>query len=505
MASRAKFARSGLFRLITVFSSGLGAAALSLWATMLARLGDAGSFDINVSTGIIAALATLAGAGCAHAYFAGSDETSKAYEEALAVDSTTGLLSRIGLEQKIADLPKPDNSKRRGFVRWMLVSVEIDAFRDINDAYGLEAGDTVLKTMGERISHLVGKLGPVARIAGSEFAFAIEVSSDDRELQAVMSAVIGEISHPIEAGGTAIPVFCTAGLVELTANNLPVSKALRRTNLARATAKAGGLGNWAIYHPEMTQADSYRKWIESELSQAISNRDFDLVYQPQVDNATGRTAGYEALIRWNHPHKGVIPPSEFISVAEQCGMINAIGSWVVRQACQDAKFFAPDATIAVNVSPKQMDSADFVSTLAAIFKETGVAPERIEIEITENVLICDHDKVRRQFEEIRALGCSIAIDDFGTGYSNLNYLSDLPFSKLKLDRAFVSRIEDRENGGALVSTIVNLARALDVEILAEGVETKSQIVMLNAAGCTLMQGYYFGKPVILDRRETIAA
>jgi diguanylate cyclase (GGDEF)-like protein len=472
---------------------------------MLNRLYADGVMDFNISSMIIAGLAALAGAGCAHAYFMGSDQTTKVFDEALCIDVTTGLLSKLGLETQIAQKVPQKSDGVRKLARWMLVSVEIDAFRDINELHGTEAGDKVLRVIGSRISKLVGVLGPVARIAGSEFAFAIEVSREDRELAAVMSAVIDEVSRPVVIESSAVPVFCTAGLIELSGANLTMAKALRRTNLARAHAKASGLGNWAIYHPEMAQVDSYRKWIESELSQAIRGGQLDLVYQPQVDTLSGNTVGYEALVRWNHPQKGVIPPSEFISVAENCGMIGPIGDWVLRQACKDVRLFASDMKIAVNVSPKQLDNPDFVASLANIFEETGVPPEQIEIEITENVLICDADRIKAQFEDIRKLGCTIAIDDFGTGYSNLHYLSQLPFSKLKLDRSFVTRIDDRENGGALVSTIVNLAHALNVDVLAEGVETQDQITLLTAAGCTLMQGYYFGKPVRINRAEAVAA
>jgi len=505
MAGRSKVARSQVFRLITIFTSGFGAASLSLWALMLNRIGDPGMFGFSTMAAVIAGLAALAGAGCAHAYFVGSDETAKVYEAAIATDPTTGLYSRTGLQQEIAPLIERASGKARSFERRMLVSVEIDAFRDINNQHGPETGDRVLRLMGERIRRLVGGLGPVARIAGSEFAFTFEVGHDDRELHAVMTALLEEMSRPIRAGDVVIPVFCTAGLVELGKETTSLDTALRRTNLARTTARAGGLGNWAIYHPEMTQIDTYRKWIEGELSTAIQTCAFDVVYQPQVESHTGKVTGYEALLRWEHPEKGFIPPSEFISVAEKCGLIGQIGMWVLEQACGDAARFPDDVTIAVNVSPKQLESPDFVSRLAETMRQAGVRAERIELEITENILILDRAKVRRKFQEIRNLGCPISIDDFGTGYSNLGYLAELPFSKLKLDRSLVSRLGERDNGTALVATIVNMAHALNASVLGEGVETEEQVALLQAAGCTLMQGYYFGKPVWLEREREEAA
>ena len=501
MASPASIRRSRLFRLLTIFTSGFGAASLALWALMLNQIGVTGVVELNIATSVVAGLAALAGAGSAHAYFLGSDDTSRVYEEVLELDPLTGLFSKDGLERRlIKDLPE-EASNTLGFERWILVSLEIDALRDINEIHGAEIGDSVLRVIGSRIRRLVGDLGPVARIAGSEYAFAVKVKRDDRELHSVMNAIIDDIARPVSVEAATVAVFCTAGVTEISDEPFVINRVLRQTKLARANAKAGGLGNWAIYHPEMTQSDRYRKWIETELVQAIRNSDFDLVYQPQVYSNTGKIAGYESLIRWKHPKKGIIPPIEFISVAEQCGLINQIGNWVIRRVCEDAHFFDPDVKLAVNVSPKQLANPDFVDTLASILATHDVDPKRIEIEITENVLIGDPRLVRKMFDRIRALGCSIAIDDFGTGYSNLSSLSELPFSKLKLDRSFLARYEDRNSSGPLISTVVNLAHALDVQILAEGVETKNQITMLNAAGCTLMQGYIFGKPFTLNRQQ----
>ncbi|MCI5078012.1 bifunctional diguanylate cyclase/phosphodiesterase [Oricola sp.] len=511
---RSVVSRSWLFRLITIVTSGFGAASLALWAAMMSRLGDISSPETGTLTAVVAALAALAGAGCAHAYFAGTDEASKVYEAAIATDPTTGLLSRLGLEKQIGSLvDHAPTGKNRKLSRWMLVSIEIDAFREINDRHGAETGDLVLHLVGGRIRRLVGDLGPAARIAGSEFAFAFEAGHDDHELHAIMSAVLEDMARPIKIDNTVIPVFCTAGLAELGHNGRSISTVLRRTNLARTTARASGLGNWAIYHPEMTQTDTYRKWIEGELSTSIGTDDFELVYQPQVDNRSGMTVGYEALLRWNHPEKGNIPPTEFIPVAENCGLINQLGLWTLDRACADARHLPPGTKIAVNVSPKQLDAPGFVRKLATIMRKHNMLPERLELEITENILILDHVKVRKKFDRITDLGCSISIDDFGTGYSNLGYLAELPFGKLKLDRSLITRLGERENGATLVTTIVNMAHALGAEVLAEGVETKEQVALLDAAGCTLMQGYYFGKPVrpeehvasMAEEREEVAA
>ncbi|MFZ2101337.1 MAG: bifunctional diguanylate cyclase/phosphodiesterase [Oricola sp.] len=491
-----------ILRLFTIASSGFGAASLAFCAMVLSGSGLSGPLDFTYSGMAVATLAALGSSGFAHAFFAESAKANRPRQPDIHTDPMTTLLTRSGLEREIARLFRRQKNAKVGASRWMLVSIEIDAFRDINDTHGRETGDTVLRTVASRLTQLVGRLGPVARIGGSEFAYVVEMSRNDRELQAVMTAVIDELAKPINTDTKVITVFCTAGLVEMKPGDLSVVKTLRRTNLARATARSGGLGNWAIYHPEMTRTASYRKWIEAELPHALCNGEFDLVYQPQVNSLTGRTVGYEALLRWTHPQKGVIPPAEFVRVAEKRGLIGRIGKWVLQKACEDAKQLPPDVSMAVNVSPKQLESPLFVTELANIFEETGTDPRRVEIEITENILISDHETVRETFEQIRRLGCTIAIDDFGTGYSNLSYLADLPFNKLKLDRSLVARLGEKENGGAVVTTIVNLAHALDVTILAEGVETEGQAVLLRAAGCSQMQGYHFGKPLKLTPKVT---
>lgn len=497
-------ARSSLFRILTILSSGFGAASLSLWAIMLNRLNEDNPFAHGAMIAVVAGLATLAGAGCAHAYFAGSDAAKKAYEDERAVDATTGLLSRQGLDRALEKIRAALDTRHKRLMRWMLVSIEVDAFRDINDTYGTDAGDSILMLLGNRLRNLAGELGPVARVSGSEFAFAIEMTGNDRELHAVMTAVIDEMTRPVPCGDVVVPVFCTAGLTELTGTQ-PIAILLRRAALARNTARATGLGSWAIYHPEMSQTDRYRKWIESELPVAIRSQAFTLAYQPQVAASTGAIVGYEALIRWEHPQHGFIPPSVFIPVAEKCGMIGQIGAWVLKQACEDARHVDPDVKIAVNVSPKQIEDPGFVPLLSRTLRNSGIKPGQIELEITENVLILDHPAMRTKFQEIRALGCSIAIDDFGTGYSNLGYLAELQFCKLKLDRSMVARLGDRENGEALVATVVNLGHALNALVLAEGVETEEQVRLLQAAGCNLMQGHYFGEAGPIERHEPVAA
>jgi EAL domain-containing protein (putative c-di-GMP-specific phosphodiesterase class I) len=272
---------------------------------------------------------------------------------------------------------------------------------------------------------------------------------------------------------------------------------LRRSNLALQNARTAGVGNWAVFHPDIGKVADYRRWVEAELNIAFERGDFDLHYQPQIDMLKGKTVGYEALIRWKHPERGMIPPMEFIPIAEETGMIGPIGEWVLRKACADAQYLPDDCFVAVNISAVQFMTKDFVGLVGDVMRETGIKPQRLELELTETAMMQDRDRAAAILKQLTEMGISVAVDDFGTGYSNLSYLIDFSFHKLKIDRSFVSRIDTDQNSGAVVSTIVGLSRALGVHAIAEGVETESQATLLRAAGCDVFQGFLFGHPAPL--------
>ena len=273
---------------------------------------------------------------------------------------------------------------------------------------------------------------------------------------------------------------------------------LRHSNLALQNARVRGLGNWSVYSDEMGKVAEHRHWMESELHIAFERGDFEVHYQPQLNLSKGDTIGYEALIRWKHPQRGLIPPTEFIPVAEETGMITLIGDWVLRRACADASHLPGDCAVAVNISPVQFGSRDFVQRVREILSETGMDPARLELEVTETAMMQDRQRAAAILCELSDMGISVAVDDFGTGYSNLSYLIDFRFKKLKIDRSFVARMETDGNSGAVVSTIVGLSRALGVRTIAEGVETEGQATLLRAAGCDVVQGFLFGRPLPLD-------
>lgn len=485
--------RTKFYRASTIFSSGFGAASLALWAAGH-FIQDAGNGLLFSVTGtLIAGLAALAGAGCAFTYFAGGDDRSADYEEVLRTDAVTGLLSRAGLEHALPIL-LGDNDNAKGMQRVFLVCMDFEELRDINDVYGAEIGNAVLKVLARRLSDLVGDAGPLVRTNGSEFVVGLRTGRDDRELRAAVMALMDTLSNPVRIGAVTYPVYANGGVVQVHKSDTPIEKLLRQANLARRCAKESGRGSYAIYHPEMSHNATYRQWIETELTYAIQRNEFTLNYQPQLQMPSGKILGYEALLRWEHRDKGAISPEEFISVAESCGFIQQLGTWVLRRACFDATKFPIETTVSVNVSTAQIEDVDFINTLKSILSETGLPASRLELEVTESVLIHDHARMRRIFNEIKQLGISIAIDDFGTGYSNLTNLSELAFDKIKIDKSFIQRLGQSGDSGSMISTIINLAQTLGATTVAEGIETEAQSELLTAAGCLVMQGFYYGRP-----------
>jgi diguanylate cyclase (GGDEF)-like protein len=483
-------------RVLTVAASGFGGGMLGAWALkMSTSLTGVDMIPMSAVGGIVAGLSALSASVAAVAFFSGADENNEAVRKSTSIDPLTDLFSKSGIIDIVErQLSIRSNPKTRVF----LLDLEIDRFKEFNDLHGYAAGDELIRQVGNRLGALAGTIGHVGRFGGGEFALILETTLDEKEIQAVCDHLIETISGTYNVTGIVSAMTCSLGVVEIKIGG-SVADTVRGAHMALKQTRMSGRGCWSIFSDDMNKREDYRQWIEVEMREALKRNEFHLHYQPQYNIIDGTIRGFEALIRWKHPQRGFIPPIDFIKIAEETGFINTLGRWIIMQACRDALAFKSDVPIAVNISPVQFLNGDIVKIVSSALNRTGLPAHRLELEVTESTLIEDRPRAAAVFEEISALGIQLAIDDFGTGYSNLGYLADLPFKKLKIDKTFIDRIEQDMHMAQIVSAIIALARALGATAVAEGVERKEQEILLRAAGCTVIQGFLFGRPVPIDQ------
>jgi len=406
-------------------------------------------------------------------------------------DPLCGLPNRIFFGERLEALIE---EVRAGSTAAAVFYIDLDHFKDVNDTLGHPVGDELIRNVTLRLSHALRGDDLVARLGGDEFAVISSVGNDSAKMAAVAQRIIAALCAPYAINRQNIVIGASIGIAIIDRNCGTAADIMRYADMALYRAKNEGRNRACIYDAAMDADLSNRKLLEGDLREAIENHQLRLLYQPIVNKSGETVVGVEALCRWTHPTRGEIPPSEFIAVAEHSGLIIELGAWVLRQACIDGKAW-PGLTVSVNVSPLQFRRTDFFDVVQNTLTETEFDPARLEIELTESVLLGNVDTAEAGMLRLRALGVRLALDDFGTGYSSLLYLRRLPFDKLKIDRSFVLSIEKAADAAAIVHAVVSLGRGLGMKVTAEGVETADQQLFLRAAGVHFMQGYRFGRAV----------
>jgi diguanylate cyclase (GGDEF)-like protein len=390
--------------------------------------------------------------------------------------------------------------------------IDIDEFKSVNDSLGHSAGDELLKAVASRLQSCVRATDFVARLGGDEFAIVQTGIQQPGDAVDLVKRIYAAIREPHECLGHQVTTDASIGIALAPGDGSDLDRLLKSADLAMYGAKADGRRTYRFFEPEMDARVKTRRTLELDIRQAIADGGFELHYQPVIDSGTSEVVGCEALLRWNHPARGMISPAEFIPIAEETGLICEIGDWVLTTACAEAINWPAGVKLAVNVSPVQFRSHAFSIKVANALATSGLSANRLELEITEAVLIRDDEAALAMLQHLRAIGVRIALDDFGTGYSSLSYLQRFPFDKIKIDRCFINDIAEAEGSSTIVQAVINIARSRNMTTTAEGVETEQQRAMLLALGCMEMQGYLFSpaRPVaeirrLLSKTKSIAA
>lgn len=413
----------------------------------------------------------------------------------LGHDPLSALPNRLVFSDRLeGELRRLGRSKRGLAVMFL----DLDRFKEVNDTFGHQAGDELIRAVAARLRHALGDTDTIARFGGDEFAVIQTDVSAPEDATVLARRLLAALTDPFEVAGASVTVGVSIGIALAPANGRDRETLMRLADTALYHAKSEGRNRYCFYAGELDGTLRMRKVVEDDLRQAIEADALALHYQPILSADAMTVLGLEALVRWPHPTEGLIPPDRFIPLAEERGLIIPLGEWVLRRACRDGRRW-PGLRIAVNVSAIQFRQRDFVQSVRAILEETGFDPCRLELELTEGVLVTDADSSEAAMIELRALGVNLALDDFGTGYSSLIYLRRFAFDKIKIDRSFLESMETTGESAILVHSIVHLGRALGLTVTAEGVETQEQQRFLQALGCHQLQGYLFSRPLPVDQ------
>jgi diguanylate cyclase (GGDEF)-like protein len=412
-------------------------------------------------------------------------------------DGLTGLANRALLLEKVNEAL----SRVVGHdERFSVLMLDLDRFKAVNDSLGHAIGDALLKAVGDRLRRLVRDLDIVARLGGDEFAI-IQIADTNQRDQATVLAnrILSTITEPYDIDGRKIVIGTSIGIALAPQDASDADALVRHADLALYKSKSEGRNRYRFFETAMEAEARDRRELEEDMRRALLREEFELHYQTVIDIGRRECCGAEALVRWRHPDRGLLFPDQFIGLAEESGLIMQLGGWILRRACSDAAAWPPHLKIAVNLSPVQLKQSNLLDVIKSALRDSGLDPQRLELEITETVLVEKSEENLAVLHEIKKLGISIILDDFGIGYSSMRYLQMFPFDKIKIDKSFIQSMTTHSDSAAIVCAITGLGRGLEIETTAEGVETKEQLAFLRTAGCQLGQGYLFSRPVPLSQ------
>jgi len=406
-------------------------------------------------------------------------------------DALTDLPNRTLLRERLDEMMR---NARRGD-RCAMLCLDLDRFKLVNDTLGHPIGDALLVAVAERLVSLVRHHDVVARLGGDEFSILVQHVTSDHAIEQLCRRIIDELTQPFEIAGHHIQIGASIGVETVEVDSLDPDTMLRDADLALYRAKSGGRGNYCFYTPDMHVFATRRRELEIELRRALKSEEFEVHYQPQIEIGSHAVVGFEALARWYHPERGIVPPNDFITVCEEIGLIGAVGEFVLMRSCRDAACWPENVKIAVNLSALQFKSGTLPAMVARALRVSGLDPRRLELEITESAMLEDTAGVIKQLRELKRLGVLISLDDFGTGYSSLSHIRNFPFDRVKIDQSFVRDLGTNSDSLAIVRAVTGLCGSLGIMSTAEGVETLDQLNILVAEKCDSAQGYYFSRPV----------
>jgi diguanylate cyclase len=411
-------------------------------------------------------------------------------------DALTGLPNRVLFEDRLAQaIAHADRDRQQCAV----MVLDLDRFKLVNDSLGHRAGDELLNEVARRLSGIMRSVDTVARMGGDEFVLIVNSTSDQQDAVELAERAIAALAEPIRISAVDLHIASSIGIAFYPADGATAESLIAHADAAMYCAKQRGRNNVQCFEPSMDRVTRERVKLESELHEAIARQQFELYYQPKVDTATEYVHSAEALIRWRHPERGLIMPNDFIPMAEECGLIVAIGDWVMREACRQCKQWQREGLqplrVAVNVTASQFRHGNLLGVIRSAVEDAGLDPRYLELEITESAVMTNPEESTAILEQLSRMGVLVSVDDFGTGYSSMSYLRRFPIDKLKIDRGFVKDLMTRADDVSIVRAIISLAHSLRLKVVAEGVETSEQLDSLKSMGCDQYQGFHFSAPL----------